>query len=264
MRLYRAVFANGLRRYSTYRAATAAGLLTNTVFGLINAGVLLALFHARPHINGYDATDAITHVFVTQALLAPTAIMGPPLDLGERVRTGDIATDLMRPAHPLAWWLADDLGRAAFQLAFRSAPTFAAGALLLPLDLPTDPARWAAFTTATALAVLIGFALRYLFALAGFWLLDTRGLTSLLFLLGPAFSGVLLPLVLFPDPLAATMRTLPWAHMIQFPVEVFLGKHTPPDLTAGLAHQAAWAAALLALGALATSRAARKVVVQGG
>ncbi|MFW5418286.1 ABC-2 family transporter protein [Nocardiopsis sp. CNT-189] len=264
MRLYRAVFANGLHRHATYRAATAAGLLTNTAFGLINAGVLLALFDARPRINGYDAADAITHVFITQALLAPTAIIGPPLDLGERIRTGDITTDLLRPAHPLVWWLADDLGRAAFQTAFRGAPTFTAGALLLPLDLPAHPATWAAFTTAATLAVLIGFALRYLFALAGFWLLDTRGLASLLFLAGPAFSGVLLPLVLFPDPLATAMRALPWASMIQFPVEVLLGKHTPPDLAAGLAQQAAWAAALLALGALATTRATRKTVIQGG
>ena len=35
--LYGAVAAGGFRRYATYRVATAAGVFTNTVFGLILA-----------------------------------------------------------------------------------------------------------------------------------------------------------------------------------------------------------------------------------
>ncbi|MEE2045845.1 ABC transporter permease, partial [Nocardiopsis tropica] len=52
----------------------------------------------------------------------------------------------------------------------------------------------------------------------------------------------------------------------QIPAEVFLGKVSLPGGSplGGLALQAAWAAALLALGARVTSHATRKVVVQGG
>ena len=265
MRVYLAVFALGLRRYSTYRAATTAAVFTNVVFGLINAAVLLALFHARPEINGYDATDAVTHVFVAQALIGPTAVMGPPLELAERIRTGEIAVDLMRPASPLAWWLSHDMGRAAFTVAARSVPTFTAGALVFSLALPNDPARWAWAAGALALASLIGFAFRYLYAASGFWLLDTKGVSAVSHLLAPVFAGMLIPLVLFPPPVADVLRVLPWAAMVQVPVEVFLGKDTVPGGPAGaLALQAAWAAALLGLGALVTARAARKVVVQGG
>lgn len=266
MRVYCAVFALGLRRYSTYRAATAAAVFTNVVFGLINASVLLALFHARPEINGYDATDAVTHVFVAQALMGPVAVMGPPLELAERIRTGEIAVDLMRPASPLAWWLSHDLGRAAFAVAARSAPTFTAGALVFPLALPDAPARWAWAAGALALASLIGFAFRYLYAVSGFWLLDTRGVSALTHLIGPVCAGMLIPLVLFPEPVADVLRALPWAAMVQVPVEVFLGKDTVPGggPAGALAFQAAWAAALLGLAALVTARAARKVVVQGG
>lgn len=41
-RLYVAVAAGGFRRYATYRAATAAGVFTNTVFGLILVYTYLA------------------------------------------------------------------------------------------------------------------------------------------------------------------------------------------------------------------------------
>ncbi|GAB3213194.1 ABC transporter permease [Marinactinospora thermotolerans] len=265
MRLHLAVFACGLRRYSTYRAATFAGLVTNSVFGLINATILLAVFAARPEVNGYDATDAVTQVFLAQALLAPVAAFGPPLGLGERVRSGEVAVDLLRPAHLAPWWLAHDLGRSAFSLLFRSLPTFAVGALVFTLRLPQGPAHWGMAAVSVALAMLVGFALRYLYALAGFWLLDTRGVNTAAALLGSFCSGLLLPLAFFPDLLGSSLRLLPWASMVQVPADVFLGKEgVLGGPLGGLALQAAWAAALLWLCAALTARATRRVVVQGG
>lgn len=265
MRVYLAVFACGLRRYSTYRAATAAGVFTNAVFGLINAMVMLAVFHARPHIGGFDATDAVTQVFVSQAMIGPAATFGPPLDFGDRIREGDVAVDLLRPANLTSWWLAHDLGRSAFAFCFRSVPTFTVGALVFPLALPGDPGRWAVVLASVVLAALVGFGLRYLYALAGFWVLDTRGINAAAWILGPICAGMLLPLVLFPAPVATVLRALPWSALVQVPADVMLGKSPLPGGTTGaLAYQALWAAALIATGAALTARATRRVVVHGG
>ncbi|GAA1775103.1 hypothetical protein GCM10009834_37480 [Streptomonospora arabica] len=38
----------------------------------------LAVFAAQPRINGYTAADEVTQVYDAQALIGPTAIMGPP------------------------------------------------------------------------------------------------------------------------------------------------------------------------------------------
>ncbi len=51
-RLYAAVAASGFRRYATYRTATAAGVFTNSVFGLILAYTYLAVWNERPHLGG--------------------------------------------------------------------------------------------------------------------------------------------------------------------------------------------------------------------
>ncbi|GAB3734967.1 ABC transporter permease [Nocardiopsis nanhaiensis] len=266
MRVYFAVYARGLRRYSTYRAATAAGIFTNSVFGAVNAMVLLALFAARPEINGYDASDAVTQVYVAQALMAPLAIMGPALDLSERIRTGAVGTDLLRPMPLLGWWFAQDLGRVTFDTVFRSVPTFAIGAVLFSLALPGDALRWALTLLSFALATVVGFALRYLYSVVGFWLVDTRGVWAVMGPTGPVFAGMLLPLTLFPTAIGDVLRLLPWASMVQIPAEILLGKDTLPGGSAlgGLLLQAGWAAVLLALCAYLTRLAARKVVVQGG
>ncbi len=73
-RLYAAVAAGGFRRYATYRTATAAGVFTNTVFGLILAYTYIALWDERPHLGGYDQAQALTYVWIGQALLMTLAI----------------------------------------------------------------------------------------------------------------------------------------------------------------------------------------------
>jgi ABC-2 type transport system permease protein len=116
--LYVAVAARSFRRYSTYTAATLAGVFTNSVFGAIIAFTYLALWHENPTAGGYDATDAVTYAWLAQALIMPVGIWGAGTtdEVAERVRTGDVAVDLYRPVSPLGWWLAGDLGRAAYHL----------------------------------------------------------------------------------------------------------------------------------------------------
>lgn len=264
VRVYSVVARHSFRRYSTYRLATAAGAFTNTIFGFIRASVLIALFSARPHIGGYDLTDAVTFCFLSQALLAPMAIFGPPLELAERIRTGDIAIDLYRPVDLQAWWLASDLGRAGYQLLARGLPPFVVGALAFRLRLPTSPGQWLAAVGSVLLGLLVGFALRYLMALSTFWLLDDRGVNAVSFAVATFFSGLLLPLVLFPGWLGTLARATPWAATMAAPSDVFLGKYPGPHLLHLYAFQVAWAVGLLAVGRLLTGVARRRVVVQGG
>lgn len=266
MRLYAAVAVSGFRRHATYRVATAAGVFTNTVFGFIIAYTFIALWDERPHLGGYDQAQALTFVWVTQALLAPVELMGGGFqeELQERIRSGDIAVDLYRPVDLQLWWLAADLGRAAFHLLGRGAVPLAVGALAFELALPADPARWAVFVFSVFLGVVVSFALRYLVALCAFWLLDGAGVNMISVLLGIFFTGMLLPLTVFPGLFGETVRVLPWAAMLQVPADVLLGQHTGPGLAGALAFQAGWAVALLAAGRALQSLATSKVVVQGG
>ncbi|MET9511601.1 ABC-2 family transporter protein [Streptomyces flavidovirens] len=266
MRLYAVVAAGGFRRHATYRVATAAGVFTNTVFGFILAYTFTALWDERPQLGGYDLSQALTYVWLGQALLMTAALMGGGFEseLMERIRTGDIAIDLYRPADLQFFWLAGDLGRAAFHLIGRGVVPMAAGALAFDLALPANPFVWAAFLVAVALGVVVSFAIRFLVALSAFWLLDGAGVAQITWLVGLFFSGMVLPLTLFPGGLGALAQALPWSALLQIPADVFLGKHTGWDLVRAYGFQLGWAAVLLTAGRLLQSVATRRVVVQGG
>ncbi|AVH58526.1 MULTISPECIES: ABC transporter permease [Streptomyces] len=262
-RLYAAVAVGGFRRYATYRTATAAGVFTNTVFGLILAYIFIALWDEKPHLGGYDQAQALTYVWLGQALLMTVAVLGGGFEeeLIERIRTGDIAIDLYRPADLQLWWLAQDAGRALFHLLGRGVVPLAFGALVFDLALPADLLTWLAFLVAILLGVVVSFAIRFLVALSAFWLLDGAGAAQLAGIAGFFCSGLLLPLNVFPGALGEVVRALPWSSLIQAPVDVLLGTADPLST---YAFQAAWAVGLLAAGRLMQSVATRRVVVQGG
>ncbi|MET7699874.1 ABC-2 family transporter protein [Streptomyces sp. NPDC005485] len=262
-RLYAAVAAGGFRRYATYRAATAAGVFTNTVFGMILAYTYIALWDEKPHLGGYDQAQALTYVWLGQALYSTLAIQGggAEKDLMARIRTGEIAVDLYRPADLQLWWLASDLGRSLFQMLGRGVIPFAFGALFFPMALPGDVTTWLAFLVALLLAMVVSFGIRYLAALSVFWLLDGMGVSQALMITGVFCSGIVLPLNAFPGAFGDVVRALPWAAQLQLPADVLMGETDP---LGAFALQAVWAVVLLAAGRLLQSAATRRVVVQGG
>ena len=262
MRLDWEIAKRGWRRYAAYPWATAAGVFTNTVFGFLQAYILLALFEHRSDVGGYDAADTVTYVWLAQALLMTVYIFGWE-ELALRIRDGSIATDLSRPLNPQRYWLAFDLGRAPFHFIFRGIPPFLVGAFVFDLHYPTAPLA-AAFVLSVFLAVVVSLGFRFLYNVAAFWIVDHRGVLRLSVTACLFFSGMTLPLTFFPTWLESLARVLPFASIVQVPIDVYLGKHTGLDLVWVLAVQAAWAVALLTLGRIALSRGTQKLVVQGG
>ncbi len=92
MRLYWEVFRHGYRRWATYRAATAAGVFTNSVFGFLRAYVLVAVFAASAtmisttlpgkiaSVQGYRAT-----ICSVDRVLLRRVLEGTRSDLAARI-----------------------------------------------------------------------------------------------------------------------------------------------------------------------------------
>lgn len=264
--LHVAVATRAFRRYSTYRAATLSGIFTNSVFGVIYSYAYLALWAQRPHAGGYDATDAVTYVWIGQALLMTVALWGGGTtdDLAERIRTGDVAVDLYRPVDLLGWYLAGDLGRAAYHFLTRGLGPTIIGVVVFDIRLPATPVAAVGFLASLALAVVTSFEIRFLVAASAFWLLDQSGVKMLSGVFAIFFTGMALPLVIFPEPLRSIALALPWASYLQTPADIWLGKDTGADLVAALGTQALWVLVLLGCCRLVLAAATRKVVVQGG
>jgi ABC-2 type transport system permease protein len=253
----------GYARYAAYPAATVAGLFTNTVFGFMRAYVLLALFQGRQSIGGYDASATLTYTWLTQALIMTIYIWGWQ-DLALRIRSGDIAGDLVRPVHPLRAALAFDLGRAVYHALFRGLPPLLIGALAFRLVAPSGILEWMAFAVSVVLAVVVSYAFRVIYNVAAFWTTDHRGPLLLGAIAANIFSGFIIPVAFFPDWLAAIAHATPFPSMVQLPIDIFVGRAVGADVIGVLVVQLAWALGLMAAAVLLFERGVRRLVVQGG
>jgi ABC-2 type transport system permease protein len=252
----------GWRRYAAYPWATAAGVFTNTIFGFIQAYILLAVYRHRSDVGGYDTADTLTYVWLAQALIMTVYMFGWQ-ELALRIRDGSIATDLARPLDPQRYWLAYDLGRAPYQFIFRGLIPFAIGAVVFRLHYPSVGDALA-FVLSVTLAVVVSLGFRFLYNSSAFWFIDVRGVMMVSLTVSLFLSGMVMPLAFFPNWLGAAARALPFASIMQTPIDIWLGKHHGASLAGVIALQLLWALVFLALGRL-TLRAGRdKLVIQGG
>ena len=261
-----AVAQRSFRRYSTYRAATLAGIFTNCAFGLIISFTYIAVWKQNPSAGGYDVKDAVTYAWLGQAMIMTVAVWsgGATDDLSARIRTGDVASDLYRPVSLLGWYLASDLGRALFHLLARGLAPTVVGAVVFDLRYPASAFVGAQFAVSVVLAVMVSFGVRMLVSASAFWLLDDTGVRHLAAICAIFFSGLAVPLVLFPGWTRVLATVLPWASYLQVPADIWLGQHQGASAWAALGLQAAWTVALLGLCQVVLGLANRKVVVQGG
>ena len=263
MRLYYEIARRSFDRFLTYRAATLAGMATNGFFGLMRSYLYIGFYGAQGTVSGWTEQDALAFVWLGQALLMPVFMFGW-YELAYTIRSGDVISDLSKPFDYYGFWLARDAGRAFYHLLFRGVPTFLLGAVLFRLTPTTDATLWLAFALSLVLAVWISFGMRFLANVASFWLLDYRGPIMVLVWTNGLLSGLLVPLNYWPAEAEAVVRLLPFAGLIQTPVDIILGEALGAEVAVALALQAGWAVALLLAGRLLLAMAVRKVVVQGG
>lgn len=263
MRLYWELARCGFRRTAIYRTAALSGAVTNTFFGFLRAYTFIALYQTRGEVGGYTLADAVAFTFITQGMAALVGLWAW-WPIAETVQTGEVAADLSRPYDYQLAWLAQDYGRALFQLVARSTPPFVVGMIVFGVSLPTDPLIWLATVPSLILAVAVSFGWRFCLNLTAFWWIDHRGIAGISLLVAVLFSGFMLPLAMWPDGIREVVYLLPFSAMVAIPIDVFLGKLQGAGLLAALALQAFWAIAMLAIGRLMLAAALHKLVVQGG
>jgi viologen exporter family transport system permease protein len=257
---------SGFRRFATYRQATIAGSVTNIVFGFLRCYVLLAVAAgaAGGVAGGYDPRQLATFVWAGQGLLNVVGLWGWT-DLADRIRTGDVAADLLRPVAPVTAYLAADCGRALHGALFRFFPPVLTGLVFFPFAVPT---RWQTvplFVLSVILATVGGFGCRFLVNATAYWLHDARGPLVLWTLGSGVLAGLYFPLRLLPDWLTVALWVAtPLPGLLQTPLDVLVERDSPGVQAGMVGLQALWAVVMLALARLVQRRAERKLVVQGG
>ena len=272
LRPYAAIVSARFRMLLQYRAAAIGGLWTQIFFGLVFLGVYDAFYRSSlQQAHPMSFAQVVTYVWLGQALWAMLP-WNPDGEVRAMVRSGAVAYELCRPVDLYGLWYARALAWRTAPTVLRAMPLCLFATVVLPLlgleewrlAPPASIASAIAFAAAFVCTLLLGCALTALMNVSLLWTLNGEGAVLLMAASVTFFSGMIIPLPLFPDWAQPIVQALPFAGLVDLPFRVYIGHIPPHDVVAVLRHQLLWTIALVVFGRWLLARGMRRIVVQGG
>jgi ABC-2 type transport system permease protein len=246
-----------------YKPAMVLGMLTVGVSYVVPMLVWRHVYAARSQPLAVPAEFLFPYLLLASSLNY-CLFLGVEWRVGQRIRLGLIATDLLRPVDfqltQLSQALSDLLLNVTMVLPFVGL----AYALWGAAALPHDAVALGSFFASALLGVLIQFSLAFIFVQTAFITLSNYGVFVARSALQLTFSGISAPLALFPPALRRVAEYLPFCHTIHTPISIYLGATPPAQVPGVLALQAVWAFGLLLGGRLLLRLSLRYLEIQGG
>jgi len=263
VRPYWAIFSARFRTLLQYRAAAVAGFGTQLFFGFVRVMVFEAFYRSSTAVQPMSFPEVVTYIWLGQAMLL-IVMFRADTDVQAMIRSGTVAYELVRPTDLYALWYVRALAMQTGPLILRAVPMFIVAGLFLGLGAPPSLASGAMWVLATVGALALSSAIATLLTISLLWTISGEGISRIVPAAVFVFSGMIVPLPLWPDWAQPLLDFLPFRGMADVPFRIYMGHIPPHDAVFALAHQAAWTVALVALGRRLLARGTRRLVVQGG
>jgi ABC-2 type transport system permease protein len=237
------------------------------MFGMLAEPVIyLVVWSTVARQNG-GAVDGITPgqfaaYYIVWTLVRQMNIVFTPFGWEWRIREGQFAGQLLRPIHPLHYDIADIAGW-KFVVIVLWLPVAVALTLVFHPTLHPGAEDILVFAVAIWGAYLVRTMALWLLGLISFWTTRVSAIFDTYFVAELLLSGRLVPLQLMPPWVQHLAAFLPFKWTFGYPIQTLTGGLTRAQLYEGLAAQALWTLAGLALVQVVFRRAVRRFTSVG-
>ena len=249
-------------RQAFYRFELLFNALRAVVVVVVISAVWRAVYQARPAVAGLTLDEVIFYT-CTAMMLTLMYEVYLEREIGDRLRSGNLALQLLKPVNYFLYGFAEGCGTACYTAVFSVVPTFVLLLVLFRLRLP-DVADLGLAILMIALGFTLFFAFCHLTALTTFFTVEAWGVEQMRFAFVRFFAGGFVPLTFFPEPLYQAALWLPFPYMIYYPTLAVTGQLSSDRLVQTLAMQSVWCMALLVANAMYWKVVVRQVTVHGG
>ncbi|HWA71625.1 MAG TPA: ABC-2 family transporter protein [Polyangiaceae bacterium] len=263
LRSYLALFVRSVRANFAYRQSLLPSMLAAALSYAVPVLVWRHVYALNPQSHAVPSAAMFPYLLLAGCLNYALGI-GVEARVGQRIRTGMIATDLLKPVDFQLAQASQAMSDGLFN-SFLCVPIAAvAYAVLGSSVLPANFWAFCGFVVSAVLAFAIMFSISFLFVQAAFFTYSGYGIFAARSALQQTFSGLSAPLLMFPVWLRATSEWLPFRHTIHSPLSIYLGWTSGARILSVLLQQALWATVLFAIGRWTLARSLRRLEIQGG
>lgn len=264
MSAYTAFVRSGFLTSLAYRNEVWANIFGKLVQVFARVAIWLAVYAGVTAVDGISINDMITYALLGGVVMGATRYDRIVRQVGNALKTGDVAVWLLKPVHYPLYLLAIEAGASAYTFLLAVVPTIVIVALLYGMQSPASAFHAIMFVAFCGLSFIIHFLCAAIFGVLAFWLMTVFSLEWLLQSLITLLSGLLIPFWFFPEPFGTIASHQPLAWLVYYPSAVWLGRLDMGQTLLYFGLGLAWAG-LLATGlASLWHRASSRITVQGG
>jgi ABC-2 type transport system permease protein len=222
-----------------------------------------AIYHGSISLGGMTMTQMTTYVAVSWMARA-FYFNNLDREIADEIRDGSVAVQFIRPYNYLMVKMMQAMGEGGFRFLMFMVPGMLVSSLIFPVQLPRDPGTWLLFLVMLLFSFLINSQINVLTGLAAFFVENNEGLMRMKRVMVDLFSGLIIPISLFPEWAAFLLKVLPFQAITYLPGAVFTGKTTGMGAVDVLLIQVCWFFLLLVPILIIWRMARRRLFVQGG
>lgn len=267
MKPYMALFRIRFSTRLQYRAAAAAGIVTQFAWGFMELLSYSAFYRANPAAFPMEFSQMVSYIWIQQAFLALFMTWFFDNEIFADISNGAIAYELVRPVDLYGRWFCKNVATRLSSALLRSLPILVVAFIVpepLRMSLPSSAAQFLMFLGSAALALGVVVAFSMIIYIATFYTLSSTGTRYTAAILADFLAGSIVPLPFFPDGIRQIAELLPFAAMQNMPLRIYSGNIAGVDGLKGMLLQVFWLFTLTLAGRMMMKRALGKVVVQGG
>ena len=258
----------GIQNNLTYRF----NFLARSLFGLIPLIAILYVWQTiyagkgpQSTVGAYTLSEMICYYLLITVVDALTAVNEDDWQIATDIKDGNISQFLLKPIDYLVYRFCLFCSGRLTYIAVAALPISLFVLLLRKYFVfPADWFTFGLFLLSTLMTALLQFFMSYTMAMLAFWVLEVSTFIFILFAFEYIASGHLFPLDIIPAGLQQVLFYTPFPYQLYFPVSIYLGKATGPDLARGLLVQFSWVLITFALARFAFARGIRRYSAVGG
>ncbi|PEP92452.1 hypothetical protein CN582_25265 [Bacillus wiedmannii] len=259
------VFAKlGIKQQMAYKSD-----LWLNVLGMMIAFVLWIFFwkgiyQGEEKINGISINQMINYMAISYALLIPQLHnMRMRHSLNEKVRSGNIIFDLIRPGNFILKIFFERIGVMAIFFLFLVFPIYGVMTAVIS-DYQVDTYRFILFLLMSIVSIIIGFLININFCILMFRFVETSGTWVIFNALTFFFGGMPFPIWIYPEKVQVIISFLPFKYLYYVPTSIYNGTIVRERIFSEVYIGVAWILILFIVSIILWRKLLKKIILQGG
>ena len=266
MKVYFSFMLNTFQSALAYRANIVCELISCMISIVIEVCLWKALYNNSEYVvtsvGNVGLQEMITYAVVStlMSLVITNSVVNK---LNDKVSSGQIAMDIIKPIKMRIYMFFEMLGQIAYDCIVKMIP------LLICIWIFLGPIRIANgmliyFVIAIVNAIILNYLITYILGLCAFWYIQAWQIGYVYQYIMILLSGSWIPLWFFPEILRNLIGFLPFNLIYYVPLSIFLGKYTYTECYKFIGIQLLWIVICIIVERFMWQRALRKLVIQGG